>query len=353
MAPPRRTAEAARELWNEDIYQHQWEAPHGQQQGFPTESKRDKRRRDMIERIERLRRDGIERREPIFHELLNQIHESHLALLAQPAPTHPEYLLGLHDLSVKRDHLLLGVKAEARHGLETAKRLYETEVDRIEEEYEQFKRGIKDRLIEACEERTRKLREEKESLEINLDALFDPQPRPHATRRLRHGAPLQRASPYPTSTIEASYDPPPNAIGLPHPSMGGHGLGLDMPDTLDVPPLSNGTGHLDPGYLYSVLPSSPLLTSMQLSGPGSHHLAANHQMTLLSALQSSTGHQRYRKRGQAPGLPGPTGAMHIVPGRYDQTIKPLQALRGLAGDELGEDIEAMRRKKKRTGGTKM
>jgi hypothetical protein len=41
-------------------------------------------------------------------------------------------------------------------------------VERIEEEYESSRRAAKERLLEACDERASKLREEKESLEINL-----------------------------------------------------------------------------------------------------------------------------------------------------------------------------------------
>jgi hypothetical protein len=88
------------------------------------------------------------------------------AMLSLPYPTHPEYLLRLHALSVQRDADTLAARLESTYALEQARQLYHSEVDRVEEEYESAKKTIKEKLLEACDERAKKLKEEKDSLEL-------------------------------------------------------------------------------------------------------------------------------------------------------------------------------------------
>lgn len=67
--------------------------------------------------------------------------------------------------------MLLAARAEAARATEAALRTHRADVERVQDEYEAGKRAITERLTEACEERGRKLREEKDSLELNLGAL--------------------------------------------------------------------------------------------------------------------------------------------------------------------------------------
>jgi len=48
------------------------------------------------------------------------------------------------------------------HQVASARRLYDAEVERIEDEYEGATKGVVERLLEGVEERRRKLIEEKE-----------------------------------------------------------------------------------------------------------------------------------------------------------------------------------------------
>lgn len=130
------------------------------------ESKRDKRRREMAIKVERIRQETIDRKDSI-HADLQESYRIHLsAMLSLPYPTHPEYLLRLHALSVQRDADTLAARLESTYALETARQLYHSEVDRVEEEYESAKKAIKEKLLEACDERAKKLKEEKDSLEL-------------------------------------------------------------------------------------------------------------------------------------------------------------------------------------------
>lgn len=140
-----------------------------------SETKRTKRRYDMVERVERLRRDTIDRKDSIYADLQQSFTLSLNAILHQPYPTHPEYLLRLHALSVQRDAELLASRLESTYAIETARQLYHNEVERIQEEFEAAKKAVKEKLLEACDERAKKLREEKDNLELTglgLDSLF-------------------------------------------------------------------------------------------------------------------------------------------------------------------------------------
>ena len=157
----------------------------------PGESKRDKRRRDMVERVERLRRDTIDRKDAIYSDLQASFNLSLSAMLAQPQPTHPEYLLRLHAQSVQRDAQLLAARLEHTYAVQTATQLYHTEVERAEDEYEAAKKAIREKLLEACDERARKLREEKDNLEVSgLEGMLEMGAAKHATRRSRGVGPI-------------------------------------------------------------------------------------------------------------------------------------------------------------------
>lgn len=158
------------------------------------ESKRLKRKREMADRVERHRRDTIDRKDEIYRDLHNSYGLSLAAISAQPCPNHPEYLLRLHAASLQRDADLLQTRLENEYALETARQLYASEVDRIEDEYEAAKKAIRDKLLEACDERVKKLREEKDNAELTGllqdgpgGSLYggDGHSKHHATRRTR------------------------------------------------------------------------------------------------------------------------------------------------------------------------
>lgn len=154
------------------------------------ESKRDKRRREMADRVERHRRDTIDRKEEIYRDLHNSYGLSLQAILQQPEPSHPEYLLRLHAASLQRDSELLQTRFENEYALETARQLYHSEVDRIEDEYEAAKKAVREKLLEACDERIKKLREEKDNPDLagllqDGNGLYGDGNAKHSTRRTR------------------------------------------------------------------------------------------------------------------------------------------------------------------------
>lgn len=82
---------------------------------------------------------------------------------------HPvPYLFSLHRLSMERAHEQLAIRLFHAHQLASAKRLYDAEVDRIEDEYEAATKGVVERLVEGVEERRKRLLEEKEGEGVTI-----------------------------------------------------------------------------------------------------------------------------------------------------------------------------------------
>lgn len=85
---------------------------------------------------------------------------------------HPiPYLFSLHRLSMERAHQQLAIRLFHAHQLASAKRLYDAEVERIEDEYEAATKGVVERLTDGVEERRKRLLEEKEGEGVTIGAL--------------------------------------------------------------------------------------------------------------------------------------------------------------------------------------
>ena len=82
---------------------------------------------------------------------------------------HPTpYLFGLHRLSHQRENNLLAIRLFHAHQASVARKLYEAEVERIEDEYEGATKGVVERLLEGVEDRRRRLTDEKEGEGVSL-----------------------------------------------------------------------------------------------------------------------------------------------------------------------------------------
>jgi hypothetical protein len=99
---------------------------------------------------------------------------------------HPTpYLFALHRVSLQRANQLLAIRLFHTHQVTVARKLFEAEVERIEDEYEGATKGVVERLLEGVEERRKRLNEEKEGEGVSLGAFHTS---PHL---LRDGADLQ------------------------------------------------------------------------------------------------------------------------------------------------------------------
>ncbi|CAE6406173.1 unnamed protein product [Rhizoctonia solani] len=147
------------------------------------ESKKDKKRREMTDRVARFadsRRD-----ERAFVEQQNALRANAHQLYTHPN-THPEFSLRLYPITLERTANLNRIEAAEQAGIARAEAAYEEEQEKIEEEWKRQKERLRERMLEAIEERRRKAREEKDG-EGAGESILDPQSRPHATRNSRHG----------------------------------------------------------------------------------------------------------------------------------------------------------------------
>ncbi|CAO1627979.1 unnamed protein product [Parajaminaea phylloscopi] len=150
-----------------------------------SESKKDKKRREVIDRIHRVHWDTMENREDLFQHLQHRYMSEHTTLLTSPLLSR-QYQLNLSMLTLQREATLRQVTLLHAHQVESARKAYEVELAKVEDEAKQARKLIRERLTVAVEDRRKKLKEEKEGGEGGIDTLLDSSSRPHATRKLRN-----------------------------------------------------------------------------------------------------------------------------------------------------------------------
>ncbi|WVR08971.1 hypothetical protein IAU60_006030 [Kwoniella sp. DSM 27419] len=147
------------------------------------ESKRDRKRRETVNKIEMLHDESWRNRDEKFSALYKEFHMENRAVNAQP-PTSAKYLLRVYPLSIERDALLEAAEVEYQYKASQGKKMYESEREAIEAQYWDARDQVRQRLLAAVEDRRRRLREEKEGGDVVTDTLLEAQIRPRPTRRM-------------------------------------------------------------------------------------------------------------------------------------------------------------------------
>ncbi|BGO99183.1 hypothetical protein NBRC10513v2_000288 [Rhodotorula toruloides] len=328
----------------------------------PQENKREKRRREMVDRVTRLQEDTVARRDRIFHDLSEIYARTADELLPPPVfPTsdlsipvgqlppslpftdpvipdmHPiPYLFSLHRLSMERANEQLAIRLFHSHQVAAARRLYEAEVERIEDEYEAAMKGVVERLMEGVEERRRRLMEEKEGEGVTIDTFLETQ-RTHGTRRMRgngrmggssrpgHGNGGTNGAASPSESVAGGKDGSSNGVDA---AALGSLLGL--------------SGLSDPFNLAAAL----LPNSSAVAGSGAGSLTALSGVGATASLLTGTIGKRKPGGRTQPGLP--PAHFLVQSGTYSQFGKSLAGLSALRGEEVEGDLGEMRRKRQRT-----
>ncbi|GAA6058516.1 hypothetical protein JCM10212_006955 [Sporobolomyces blumeae] len=333
----------------------------------PQESKRDKRRREMVDRVQRLHEDTVARRDRVFHELSQIYARTADELLPPPVfpisdpsvpvsqlppsvactdPLFPDmfptpYLFSLHRLSLERANRQLEIRLFHTHQVASARRLYDAEVERIEDEYEMATKGVVDRLLEGVEERRRRLMDEKEGEGVALDSILDPQ-RTHGTRRMRGGGPKGALSSRPHASNNGSAS---NGAASPSESLpNGRDAGVDASALGSLLGLN---GVSDPFNLASSLLPNSNGSASSASNALSALSGIGPTASLLTGTLLGIGGTTKRKAGgrAQPGLP-PTHYL-VQSGTYSQFGKSLAGLSALRGEEVEGDLGEVRRKRQR------
>ncbi|KAK4050486.1 hypothetical protein OIO90_005069 [Microbotryomycetes sp. JL221] len=331
----------------------------------PQQADRSGKRRRMVERVSRLYEDTVARRDRVFQDLSEIFARTADELLPPPVfPTfdlnipvgqlppslpftdpvipdmHPTpYLFALHRLSHQRANSLLAIKLFHLHQVAVARKLYDAEVERTEDEYESASKGVVDRLLEGVEERRRRLTEDKEGDGTTLESFLDPQARSHGTRRMRGNG---------RTAGNRTAVPRVGSPDLAASSAVANGVANGSTSGRDSPAPENPFASL---LTYRDAVSDPFnIMGTFLPNPHTAHTSAHPLLSALAGPSTNTtiiGKRKLGPRAQ-PGLPP---AHYSIPtGTYPQFGKSLAGLSALRGDEIEGDLGEVRRKRARNAG---
>ncbi|MCO5573439.1 hypothetical protein L7F22_027210 [Adiantum nelumboides] len=152
------------------------------------ESKKIRKRKEVVDRIHRVHWDTVDNRDLLYNEMQHSLAQTGSILLLSPALSRP-YLLALHRLTLERDAQLRQIALLHAHQVESARTAFEQDRNKVEDEARSAKKAVRERLLAAVEDRRKRLREDKEGGEGTSDALLDSSSRAHATRKLRNKGP--------------------------------------------------------------------------------------------------------------------------------------------------------------------
>ncbi|GAA5856276.1 hypothetical protein JCM8547_000848 [Rhodosporidiobolus lusitaniae] len=350
--------------------------------GNPPEGKRERRRREMVDRVSRLQEDTVARRDRVFHDLSEIFARTADELLPPPVfPTsdlsipvgqlppslpftdpvipdmHPiPYLFSLHRLSMERANQQVSVRLFHQHQIAAARRLYEAEVERIEDEYEAATKSVVEKLLEGVEERRRRLAEEKEGEGVTIDTFLETQ-RTHGTRRKGGNGRVGgsrihsgggNGGNHPSGASNGAASPSESVSG----KEGASALNGNGVDAATLGSLLGLNGLSDPFNLAaSLLPSSAssLVGASSTNGTsgGANALTALSGVGPTASLLTGTLGKRKPGGRTQPGLP--PAHFLVQSGTYSQFGKSLAGLSALRGEEIEGDLGEMRRKRARTG----
>lgn len=101
------------------------------------------------------------RTDRLFQHLQHRYMSEHTTLLTSPLFSR-QYQLNLSMLTLQREAALRQVALLHAHQVEGARKSYESEVAKVEDEAKQARKLVRERLTAAVEDRRKKLKEEKE-----------------------------------------------------------------------------------------------------------------------------------------------------------------------------------------------
>ncbi|KAJ3026115.1 hypothetical protein HK097_006527, partial [Rhizophlyctis rosea] len=134
-------------------------------------TKKEKRHKEFSERIEKLNRDFYVNKETIYQDRLSYFRQE---IREVQNGTHPDFEESITKLEQQRDEIIRRAELFRDYQLERVERLYESERETTVREYTQERQGLREKMMAALEERKRKLKEDRDSFDINnFDVTLD------------------------------------------------------------------------------------------------------------------------------------------------------------------------------------
>ncbi|KAJ1955619.1 hypothetical protein EC988_001784 [Linderina pennispora] len=151
-------------------------------QAAATKSGAQSLRSKVTERLQQIDREVFESEARAYEQKSEEI-QSELAQILRGA--HPVFIEGVARLSAERDRMLTAAEQNHRYLVDLYERTFQHDRDVTEKAYRAEKQAIYDKIAADIEDRRRRLKEEKDSLDISMDFVFDPSARTSSKRNLR------------------------------------------------------------------------------------------------------------------------------------------------------------------------
>ncbi|OAV89598.1 hypothetical protein PTTG_05849 [Puccinia triticina 1-1 BBBD Race 1] len=300
----------------------------------PDRWKTQRRKESFVAQIERIRENNLKRREGIYTKAWQELQETQNALMSNP-PTEINYLVRLHRESLKREQELVAVQVYHDHLISATRAAFDAEVRSIEEEFTNARTQAKEKLLESLEERRKKLKDEKELIDFNEEAVGHSH-RAHTTRGLRNRSSNRTSFPRGSPALGTSYPTTANRLEgtFNNPD---HHLSAD-------PDLGSSTAGLPPSGSY-ITADDPFSMATLNVDP---HLRQSPIFQQLLQLGTHTGSRRGGPGGPAgsrrapTGLPGAISLPSITPGTWNNFHKSQLGICSAKNDDTDADVDQIR-----------
>ncbi|KAJ1722816.1 hypothetical protein LPJ53_002785 [Coemansia erecta] len=136
----------------------------------------------ISERLQQIDREAFETEERRYQQKGEEIHSEVGQILRG---THPSFVEGIARLAAERDRSVQGAEQNHRYLVDLYTRAYREERAQAEKAYAEERQMVYDKVAADIDERRRRLKEEKDSLDISMDFVFEPGSRTSSKRNLR------------------------------------------------------------------------------------------------------------------------------------------------------------------------
>lgn len=139
-------------------------------------------RTKITERLQQIDREAFETEERAYLQKVDEI-QTEIAMLLRG--THPTFMDGIERLSVERDLMINSANQHHQYLVDMHKRSYNMDRERAGTLYRTEKRSVYDKIAADIEDRRKRLKEEKDNLDINMEFVFESGSRTSSKRNLR------------------------------------------------------------------------------------------------------------------------------------------------------------------------
>ncbi|KAJ1668597.1 hypothetical protein IW140_002651 [Coemansia sp. RSA 1813] len=139
-------------------------------------------RNKISERLQQIDREAFESEERRYQQRADDIQNELMLILRG---THPVFVEGVAQLAAERDRRISSAEQNHQYLVDVYEKTYRAEREQAEKAYKNEKQAAYEKIAADIEDRRKRLKEEKDSVDINVDFVFDSGSRSSAKRNLR------------------------------------------------------------------------------------------------------------------------------------------------------------------------